>query len=310
MQQRGSRSRPAVLLVANVTAGSADEQRLAAVHRTLAQERAVEQVTCADRSELIGHLRRLGDRLLVVAGGDGTLHQVVALLADLGTLASTDLGLVPLGTGNDFARSLGIELDPVEAARTCLRGEPLALDLIERGDGALVINAAHAGLGARAAAAAARYKSVLGPVAYPVGVLQVGLRTACTDVVVRVDDGTLWAGPTILVAIGNGPLVGSGTPLLARADPSDGLLDVTVITCVQGWRRAPLALDVLRGRHLDRGDVLTRRGATVHIDGQALPYDVDGELQEPAAEATFRVRPLAWRLMVPAGRRRTGEGGR
>ena len=68
-------------------------------------------------------LHRAGSRRIVVAGGDGSLHAVVAALHRRNDLADAVLGLIPLGTGNDFARCMGIPLDPEEAARVILDGE-------------------------------------------------------------------------------------------------------------------------------------------------------------------------------------------
>ena len=71
-------------------------------------------------------LHRAGCRSIVVAGGDGSLHAVVSALHRRHELAERTLGLIPLGTGNDFARALGIPLDPGEAAAALLSGQAAA----------------------------------------------------------------------------------------------------------------------------------------------------------------------------------------
>jgi diacylglycerol kinase family enzyme len=82
---------------------------------------------------------------------------------------------VPLGTGNDLARTLGIPLDdPAAAARVVLSGRPRQLDLFDDDAGGLVVNAVHVGIGAQAGEAAADWKHVLGPAAYAVGSLVAG----------------------------------------------------------------------------------------------------------------------------------------
>src|SRR5947208_1080775 len=77
----------------------------------------VEVAHTGNPGELDSVLHRRGGRHIVVAGGDGTLHAVVSALYRRHELADAVVGLVPLGTGNDFARGAGIPMDPAEAAR-------------------------------------------------------------------------------------------------------------------------------------------------------------------------------------------------
>src|SRR5262245_36417229 len=114
--------------------------------------------------------------------GDGSLHLVVNRLRRMGRLDRVTLGLLPFGTGNDFARAAGVPLDPLAAAVALTTAQPCRFDLLEDDTGRVVVNAAHAGLGAEAAAAAADHKARLGPLAYPLGALRAGTHLDRDDV--------------------------------------------------------------------------------------------------------------------------------
>ena len=114
---------------------------------------------------------------MVVCGGDGSVHAVVAALHRAGA-AGPPVGLIPLGTGNDLARALGLPLDPAAAARVVLDGRPRTLDLLVDDAGGMVVNAVHLGVGAEAARQAAALKPRLGRLAYLVGGVSAGLRGA------------------------------------------------------------------------------------------------------------------------------------
>src|ERR1700754_4780437 len=111
-------------------AGTADEESLPAPLAVLRARAAVEVAATSQPGELDGVLQRAGSRRIVVAGGDGSLHAVVAALYRRHELDRAVVGLLPMGTGNDFARSLGIPLDPEQAARVLLSGTVRPLDLI------------------------------------------------------------------------------------------------------------------------------------------------------------------------------------
>ncbi|MDQ3275218.1 MAG: diacylglycerol kinase, partial [Actinomycetota bacterium] len=97
-----------VLLITNADAGSNDPEALEAAVAVLRQATDVEVAKTSNAGELDGVLHRRGGRLVVVVGGDGSLHAVVAALHRRNELADTTLGLIPLGTGNDFARGTDI----------------------------------------------------------------------------------------------------------------------------------------------------------------------------------------------------------
>jgi diacylglycerol kinase family enzyme len=290
------------LVIANPLAGSADREALDAAVGVLAVAGPTEVRRPAGPEELDAALAELDGRIPVVAGGDGSLHQLVNRLRRLGRLDQTTVALVPFGTGNDFARAAGIPLDPRAAASVLAAGRAHRFDLLEDDAGTVVVNAAHAGLGAEAAAAAAGYKPRLGPLAYPLGALLAGLRPGGWALRVSVD-GTPCAGGErlLLVGVANGPTIGGGTPLCPVARADDGRVDVVVVSAIGPAARAAFAAALLAGSHLDRDDVLHRRGSRVEVSGEPVGHNADGELTAAVNTRSYRILPAAWSLITPAG---------
>jgi diacylglycerol kinase (ATP) len=295
---------PTLLAIANADAGSSDDAVVAEVVGALKADVDLELVRTSSPDDLAA---ALSDRPeldgVVVLGGDGSLHAVVQALRDAGRLADLTVGLVPLGTGNDFAATLALPTSPVDAAQVVARGRTRSIDLVVDGDGGVVINAAHIGIGAEAAAAARPWKKALGPVGYAVGAALTGLKGLTTpgaQLRVTVDGETLTRKePVIQVAVGNGRYVGGGAPLLPRADPSDGLLDVSVSYTESPRRRIAYAFSVRRGEHHRRDDVVYLRGTTVEVRGDALRCTSDGELSEASTHHAWHVEPAALTMYVP-----------
>ncbi|HEX2289396.1 MAG TPA: diacylglycerol kinase family protein, partial [Pseudonocardiaceae bacterium] len=164
-----------LLIISNAKAGSADQPVLQEVLNVLRRGGTdVHSETLGSPDELDALLGAHPHRIPVAAGGDGTLHLLVAALHARGELASRTIGLVPLGTGNDFARTVGIPLTAATAARVVLQGSPVEMDLLTDDAGGVVINAVHLGIGAQGAREGEPLKPVLGMLAYRIGALQAG----------------------------------------------------------------------------------------------------------------------------------------
>ena len=292
-----------LLAIANADAGTADEQAINDVAAAL-HDFDVDVVTTSspeDLAEALDQHREIDG--VVVLGGDGSLHAVIGALRTAGRLEDVVIGLVPLGTGNDFAATLGLPVDPVEAAKVIVAGRTAQIDLIIDGQDEIVINAAHIGIGAEAAKAARPWKKALGPVGYVIGAVLTGIRGLTqpgAHLTVTVDGTDLTRKePVIQVAVGNGSFVGGGTPLLPRADPSDGELDVAVSYTESPRRRIAYAWHVRRGDHHRRDDVVYLRGTEVSVHGDELACTSDGELSGPRSEHSWRIEPAALTMFVP-----------
>ena len=289
------------LLVASAHAGSARDEAVEAARAVLQEAGPVEVVSTATLDELDRALDACGDRRLVVAGGDGSLHVTVERLLARGELAERPVALVPLGTGNDLARALDLPLDAAEAARLVLTGREQPMDLLVDDTGGIVVNAVHLGVGAEAAAAAGRWKPRLGVVAYPLGAVAAGLRTSCWRLRVEVD-GRVLADThrrSLMVGIGNGPGIGGGTQLLPDARPDDGLLDVLVSYATGPLARVRFGAALAAGTHEGDRAVRRARGRSVCVRGQAVPVNADGELGDEVTARTWTVEPGAWKLLRP-----------
>lgn len=287
-------------MLTNAQAGSSDRDRLERAVSVLGSGAEVEVAGAGPGDELDRALDRRAGRTLVVAGGDGSLHLVVTRLYQRGELADTVLGLLPVGTGNDFARGTGIPLDLSAAARVVLVGQSRRVDLIVDDLGAVVVNNVHLGIGADAARYAARWKERLGRLGYPVGVLQAAftdpyrLRVTVDDEVVA--DGT---GSLLEVSIGNGATVGGGLALNPDADPDDGRLDVLVARATGAWRRLTYGIDLFRGRHPQRRDVEHRKARRVEVSGDGVYLSADGEIAGPVTHHTWRLLHHAMTMILP-----------
>ncbi|HEX6675389.1 MAG TPA: diacylglycerol kinase family protein [Actinomycetes bacterium] len=290
------------LVIANTLAGSADREALDAAVAALSAAGPTEVRLPVGSDDLDAAMAELGGRVLVVAGGDGSLHLVVNRLRRLGRLDEVAVGLLPFGTGNDFARAAGLPLDPLAAAASLTTGRPHRFDLLEDDTGTVVVNAAHAGLGAEAAAAAAGHKPRLGPLAYPLGALLAGFRDGGWALRVSVDGTPYATGERLLMmAVANGPTIGGGTPLCPVARADDGRLDVVVVNATGPAAKAGFAAALLAGTHLDRDDVDHWRGSRVQVSGEPVRHNADGELSAAVTARSYRILPAAWSLIVPAG---------
>jgi diacylglycerol kinase family enzyme len=291
-----------LLVLANAEAGGTETSAVDAAVTVLRNGADVEVVGTASPRQCREALARRDGRRVVVCGGDGSVHLVVGALHDAGDLADP-IGLVPLGTGNDLARAVGVPLDPTAAAAVVLTGRPRDLDLIVDDTDAAAVNAVHVGIGAEAARAASALKPRFGRVGYLLGGLAAGLRERGWRLRVETDGVVLADGsrPVLQVGIGNGTSIGGGSLLIPHAVPDDGLAHVVVSTAVGPLARLAYGRQMPSGDHIRRRDVRTAVGRTVTVSGEPFRYNVDGEVQGPASRRMWTVSARAWRLLVPAG---------
>ncbi len=237
-------------------------------------------------------------RTVVAAGGDGTVHEVADALVRYE--AKVSMGILPLGTANDFAASAGIALDdPGRALRLALDGTAVrSVDVLGVGDNT-VVNLASAGPATRLTVETSDgLKRVLGSLSYAVsGITQIAALEA-QEGTVRGPDFE-WSGRFLALAIGNGSQAGGGIVLCPDAVIDDGLLDVRVVPEGDGAGR--LLLDsLLHGRDAALEEAsFGHRGAWVEIETtETLHVNLDGE---PVDGTSFRfeVRKGALRLALP-----------
>ncbi|WP_432561308.1 diacylglycerol/lipid kinase family protein [Kineococcus sp. SYSU DK003] len=293
------------LAVVNAGAGSARPDVVEAVVGELGRSGDVELRRTGSLDDLRAALLGADGRRLVVMGGDGSLHAALQLLWDAGaTRAVGPLGIVPLGTGNDLARSLRLPLDPVAAARVVTTGHPRGLELLVDSQDRITVNTVHAGIGASATAKAQRLKKGLGAAAYPVGAAWAGV-SAGKGFRLRVEvDGQVVAPgqePVLMVGIGIGGTIGGGAPLVPGADPHDGVADVVVSTSTGPLARLGFAVGLRRGVHVERQDVTTAAGKVVEITAESGTFRLnsDGEVTGPQTRERFEMHADVWHVLCP-----------
>ena len=290
-----------LLLITNSDAGSSDSENVDKALAVLREATDVEVCATANQGELDGVLHRRGGRRVVVAGGDGSLHAVVAALHRRQELADIVLGLIPLGTGNDFARGVEIPLDPEEAARLVVKGNVRPVDLIVDCVGEVVVNNVHVGVGAQASRKADKWKKRLGRVGYGIGAALASVNPPFVRLRIEVDGEVVTDldHPILQVAIGNGSNVGGGTELTPDADPEDGKVDVMVSFAVGPFSRFGYVRGLRKGEHHERDDVLYVRASTVSVSGQSFYCSADGELYGPERNRTWHVEKGAFSMSLP-----------
>jgi YegS/Rv2252/BmrU family lipid kinase len=300
-----------LLVITNDDAGTADDEGLRSALDILREKCSVDVQSTSKPGELDGVLQRAASRRIVVAGGDGSLHAVIAALYRRHELDHAVLGLLPMGTGNDFARSLGIPLDVEEAAHVVLSGDVRPMDLIVDELGEVVVNNVHVGAGAEASKRGAAIKERLGQIGvgrvnlgkigYPIGAVMSALDEPRVHLHVRLDGKVVTDvdQPVLMVSIGNGASVGGGTELTPEADPEDGQVDVMISHSVGARARLGYALHLRRGEHHLRDDVQYLRGGQVTISGDAFWISADGEISGPERHRSWRVEPAAYSFVLP-----------
>jgi YegS/Rv2252/BmrU family lipid kinase len=291
---------PSLLVVSNAAAGSNDEQAVETAVDVWREAGCDVRVVATRDMDELAEVVAGTDRVVVAAGGDGSIHAVVQALHDTDRLDEVVVGLLPLGTGNDLARGLGIPREPEQAARALLDGMPRPMALVVDQDGTIGVNAVNLGIGAAASERAAQLKEGLGPAAYPLGAIAAGATEEGWDLEVRVDGEVVAPGERVLhVVVGNGPSLGGGTPAAPEADPEEPRVEVMVATATGPAARVAYAKALRGGTHVDREDVHVVRGTHVVIEGDEHPWNVDGELPAPRTRSEWTLRAGAWHLRHP-----------
>ncbi|MBE3576166.1 MAG: diacylglycerol kinase family lipid kinase [Limnochordales bacterium] len=250
------------------------------------------------RTEGPGHARELAmansgryERIVAV-GGDGTCQEVVRGVVEANSPAANPgnptpnpaapavipLGVLPLGTGNDFARGLGLPTDPRQALRALLSAEVRFVDLA-RVNGRPFINVAGVGFDAEVAALINRIHVRLpGPAMYLAGILYELIRYHNAPLSLTWESGK-WEGKALMVAVGNGTCYAGGLKMTPYARMDDGLFDVVIAGDLRRLRILRLLPDLARGDHLRDRQVRLIRCHHLRVEGPPhLSVHADGEV--------------------------------
>jgi len=292
----GARSRNVQLILNGKAAGNDALQT--AVERQRAAGHSIEVRVTLEKGDARRFVAEAGEvYLLIAAGGDGTLNEVVHGLMNLSRAARPVLGVVPLGTANDFAIGCGIPRDPEEALALCMEGEGAPVD-VGKANEHWFLNAASIGFGAEVTASTPpELKRLLGQAAYTV----MGAILATN---VRHNQGRLIlpnykiTGTGPMAIVGNGCQAGGGVQVAPRARIDDGLLDVLAV------RDIPAMALLTAARELQElspdGEYISywqTPWAEVHTK-EAIPVNLDGEPVR-FSKVRYEAVPKAIRLIVP-----------
>lgn len=243
---------------------------------------------------------RSGCEMIVSAGGDGTLNEVVN-----GIAASVDqvrIGVLPLGTGNDFARSLQLPTDLAACIDVLRAGRRRAVDVVRvRSDRVRhFVNVSAGGFsGVVDEKLTPELKHKWGPLAYLRGAAAALTELRAYRTSVALDDEQALSLDLYNVVIANGRYVAGGTPIAPRAEIDDGLLDIVLLPKVPVRQLAVLGAQIVLGTHLSNEAVVFRRARKVSVKSRpGMWFNVDGEVvgNQPAV---FELLPRALRFVVP-----------
>jgi len=226
-----------------------------------------------------------GAARLIAVGGDGVVNIAVNAIA----VTDVVLGVVPAGTGNDFARALGLLDGDVEAQVDRALGAAVPVDAI-RTDHGWVASVATLGFSGDVTARANRLRWPRGQHRYTLATLLQLPRLQSYPVTVIIDGQRVGSASTMLLAIGNTAYFGGGMHICPDARPDDGHVQVIDIDAVTRLRFLRVFPTVFSGRHVDRPEVTAGHGTVVEVDGEDIDLWADGE----------RLGPLPVRLeLVP-----------
>lgn len=232
---------------------------------------------------------------VVAGGGDGTINEIATALAVLEVASRPVLGILPLGTANDFATSAGIPTEMEAALRLAIQGKACEIDLARVNQQRYFINMATGGFGTRITTETPeKLKSALGGVSYFIHGL-VRMDTLKPDSCDISGPDFHWQGDALVIGIGNGRQAGGGQRLCPAALIDDGQLDISIVTAQE---LLPTLMHSLTGDDENPG-IVRKQLQSLHIRSlHEMTFNLDGE---PLSGREFHidVLPGALRCRLP-----------
>jgi lipid kinase YegS len=250
-----------------------------------------------DAARFARRLAEADERVVVAGGGDGTVHEVVGGL--IAAQAITPLAILPMGTANDFATSVGLAINnPYEALRLAALGTPHLVD-VGLMNGHHFLNVAVGGIGAEVTTKTPNdLKKAIGGNAYALTALLLAMK-AHPYRGRLVTPHHQFEGSSIIMAVGNGRQAGGGVPLTPKALIDDGLLDVMVVPDHDHARFAHLLSDIAELRHGMSPHFQYFQLSQFHFESEeTLQVNLDGEPVQ-GKRFEFGVLPRALNLILP-----------
>jgi diacylglycerol kinase (ATP) len=275
--------------------------RLKQLRRLNAKELRVTQ-RAGQAETLAREAVRNGSHYVIAVGGDGTLNEVINGIATPHRTREVCVGIVPLGTANDFARSIGLTGD-VDANIDILRAKvTAAIDLVRLTSGGcrrFFVNVSAGGFsGVVHEKLSPEIKSAWGPLAYLRSAAAALRELQAYRTTVTFDDAEQLVINLYNVVVANGQFAGGGLPIAPQANVGDGLLDVVLVKERPAAEMALLAAAILLGKHISSDAVAFRRVKKISVRSRpGMWFNADGELvgNQPAL---FQITPHALDFVV------------
>jgi diacylglycerol kinase (ATP) len=259
----------------------------------------VREVLCDGKTDIPDRIRAEAASVdcVIVGGGDGTLNSAAPALVETGL----PLGILPLGTANDLARTLGIEPDPVAAAGIIVAGHVRQIDLGEV-NAHLFFNLASIGFSAEHARELTKEaKKRWGMLGYGLAAVRLLTRTRPFRAVID-HEGVTERVRTVQISVGNGRHYGAGMTVESTAEPDDGRLDTYSLEVRHWWHLLRLLPSLRRGTQRTWGDVRAFSATELTVrTSRPRSVNADGELVT-TTPARFRILPAAIRVYAPRTR--------
>ena len=237
--------------------------------------------------------------VVFVAGGDGTLNEVLNGIAAMNALPRVTFGVIPFGTGNDVARALGIPLEIDAAIDTLLNARTIDIDLGEV-NGRLFANTSSGGFIAETSEATSEHlKNIVGRLAFIVGGAQALIDFDPVSVTASAEPGGLaFTKGMYAYAVCNSRLIGGGRLIAPHAVIDDGLLDFCFIEEMRALEFVALLRQVVDGNHVDDARVHYAQVSALTLEfGRVMKINTDGEVLE-APRCSYRVLPRGARFFA------------
>lgn len=239
---------------------------------------------------------------LYACGGDGTLNDIVYAASGF---PDAEIGMIPCGTGNDFIKCLGDDLDFLNFDAQ-LSATSRRMDLVKVGDKDISINITNIGMDADAAYYMTRFRKlplITGAMAYYLGVLTSLIKPIGKKLKLRFDNGEEFSGKFMLAAICNGKIYGGGYMAAPLALQDDGLFDLCLVKSMTRAHIVKVLGIYKAGKHLEspimQPDIVYRQCKWVEIvTEEPIRLCIDGEILT-TGNIRFEIKPAAVRFITP-----------
>jgi YegS/Rv2252/BmrU family lipid kinase len=297
-----------VAVILNPASGGGAGRRQRALIESGLAERGVSASTfetgaSGDALNLARDLAEAGTSVVVAAGGDGTVHEVANGLLRASVEVPSTMGVIPVGTGNDFVKVVPGARTFEQALDTIARGNARSFDVGRvrwHDQDEYFVNGMGTGIDVEVVRQLGRVPQLPGPVKYLVSLIRALLYYKPVNLRAIVDEQRLEQS-VMIIAVGNGICQGGGFYLAPEASPSDGQLDVCVVDRLGLPGIARVITRVMRGTQKGDPAVLMRTARSIRFeaaDDRPLFFHLDGELREPPGLRSLEIEIVPAALPV------------